>query len=169
MKKSESRPKNPVPDKPDQTKLIPNPTQNPETPLQPMTLLRLLSLRTRCQILVEGTRNSVVCAPSIDLFRIVGNGVVVIIIGGGAVISSVVATGNIARICITVAKIHSRTTSRGRLRAGFSLRAVSLGLVGRWPGGGSKKEKEPISLGKGDLGDTYKLIIHQSPRAGGTR
>jgi len=37
-----------------------------------MTLLRLLSLRTGCQILVEGTRNSVVCTPSIDLFRIVG-------------------------------------------------------------------------------------------------
>ena len=88
------------------------------------------------------------CTSTIDLFRIVGNGVIV-------VIGSVIATGNIARICITVAKIHSRTTSRrGRLRAGLSLRALFLGLVGRWLGGGSKKEIEPISLRKGDLGGT---------------
>lgn len=88
------------------------------------------------------------CTPTIDLFRTVVNGVVV-------VIGSVIATGNVARICITVAKIHSRTTyRRGRLRAGLSLRAVFLGLVGRRPGGGSEKVKEPISLGKGELGDT---------------
>ena len=138
MKKSESRSKNSVPGEPDQTKLIPNPTQNHETPLSSMTVLRLLSLQIGCRTLVEGTtRNSVVCTSTIDLFRIVGNGVVVI--------GSVIATGNIARICITVAKIHSRTTSRrGRLRAGLSLRALFLGLVGRWLGGGSKKEIEPI-------------------------
>jgi len=47
-----------------------------------------------------------VCTPAIDLFRIVGNGVVVVICG--VVIGSlVVATSSVATICVIITKAYS--------------------------------------------------------------
>jgi len=70
-----------------------------------MTVLRLPSLRIGCRTLAEGTRNSVVCTPTIDLFRIVGNGAVVVV--GGIVIGSVVvAISSVATICVIITKLY---------------------------------------------------------------
>jgi len=62
-----------------------------------MTVLRLPSLRIGCPTLGERipTRNSVVYTPTIDLFRIVGYGVVV---GGGVIGCVIVATDSVATI-----------------------------------------------------------------------
>jgi len=86
---------------------------------------------------VEGSPRKIVAfTPTIDLFCIV----VSLIVMGSVVIGSVVATGNVANTTIITTRNRNRTTcGRDGLRVGCALRAVLLGLVGRWPGRGSKK------------------------------